>query len=247
MKRSLVVASLVLVTGACDNSSSTPDPVVTPTRIDPETAGTIRGIVKFDGTPPVNLKLPVGGNAECAALHSGPAFDQAVLVKDGRLENVLVYVKTGLEQQVFAWPRQPVRVANERCLYVPRVSGAMVNQPIEFVNNDPTSHNIHGFSSQGDFNFTLLGKGLMNQVRLRRPELPLRVKCDLHPWMSGSVGVFAHPFFRVTGADGSFELAGLPPGDYEIEAWHERLGAQSRKTTLGAKGSLDVEFVFTGK
>jgi hypothetical protein len=245
VRRTLLILALAL--GACDDSASIPEPVVTPTVIDPETAGTLKGKVTFDGTPPANLKLPVSGNAECAALHSAPAFDEAVLVKDGRLKNVLIYVKTGLEKHVFARPKEPLQVANERCIYVPRVSGAMTKQTIEFVNSDPTSHNIHGFSSQGDFNFTLLGKGVTNTVKLRKPEMVLRVKCDLHPWMTGFVGVFDHPFFRVTGADGNFEMKGLPPGEYEIEAWHERLGTQAKKAKLDAKGSLDVEFVFTNK
>jgi len=245
MKKFGLLAGFLLAAG-CDKMPE-PDPVVTPTPIDPQTAGIVKGVVRFEGTPPPNPRLPVGGNAECAALHSGPAYDEAVLVKDGRLQNALVYVKSGLESTVFAWPAAPVRVANERCLYVPRVAGAMIHQPIEFVNEDPTAHNIHGFSSQGDFNFTLLAKGQTNRVKLRKPELALRVKCDLHPWMTGSVGVFAHPFFRVTGPDGAFELSGLPPGEYEIEAWHERLGTRSRKVTLAARGSADVEFAFGAK
>ncbi|MBI3855731.1 MAG: TonB-dependent receptor [Planctomycetes bacterium] len=241
---SRILLALTLLLGACDDSTPNVDPVVTPTVIDPETSGTIKGKVTFDGTPPANLKLPIGGNAECAARHSGPAYDEAVLVKDGRLQNALVYVKSGLEKQVFQWPKEPLSVANEKCIYVPRVAGAMTSQVIEFVNHDPTAHNIHGFSSQGDFNFTLLGMGVTNTVKLRKPEMVLNVKCDLHPWMRGYVGVFSHPFFRVTGTDGTFELKGLPPGEYEIEAWHEKFGVKTQKTKLDAKGSLDVEFVF---
>lgn len=246
MSRILFLLMLAVPLAACD-AGDAPDPVVTPTPIPPETTGTIRGQVKFSGTPPPNLKLPVGGNAECAALHAGPAYDEAVLVKDGRLQNALVYVKSGLEKYVFAWPKTPLRIANEGCIYVPRVAGAQTHQSIEFVDNDPTAHNIHGFSSQGDFNFTLLGKGITHAIKLGRPELVMRVKCDLHPWMKGFVGVFDHPFFQVTGPDGTFEFRGLPPGEYEIEAWHETFGTQTRKAKLDAKGSLDVEFEFSAR
>jgi plastocyanin len=242
MKRTLL--TLTLLIGACDGGSSDPDPVVTPTVIDPETAGTIKGKVVFSGTPPANPKLPVGGNPECSVHYSGPALDSVVLVKGGRLQNVFVYVKTGLEKHVFTWPKTSARMANEKCLYVPRVMGAQVHQTVEFANNDPTDHNIHGFGSAGEFNFTLRGKDTSQDRKFRRPDVMMKVRCDLHPWMIGYVGIVSHPYFAVTGEDGAFELKGLPPGEYELEAWHEKYGAKTLKAKLDAKGSLDVEFVF---
>jgi plastocyanin len=241
-----LVAFLALLAVGCDGGGSAgdADPAVTPTPIDPATAGTIRGKVGFNGTPPANPRLPVGGNSECNALHAGPAYDEAVLVKDGALQNVFVYVKEGLEKHVFDWPKTPVTITNEKCIYVPRVAGAQVHQPVRFANADPTDHNIHGFTSKAEFNFTLRGKGTQEDRKFRSTETMLRVKCDIHPWMIGYVGVVPHPFFQVTGADGAFELKGLPPGEYTIEAWHEKYGVKSAKAKVDPKGTAEVTLTF---
>jgi plastocyanin len=233
-----------ILLAACD-AGAPPDPRVVPTPLDPARTGRIRGVVAFDGTPPPKRRLPVGGNPECAALHPDGALDEAVLVRDGRLMNVLVFLRSGLGGRVFAWPKEPVRIANARCMYVPRVAAAMTHQPVEFVNEDPADHNVHGFSEQGAFNFTLLGKGSSRTIKVRRPEAPFRVKCDLHPWMLGWLAVFDHPYFRVTGPDGAFELDGVPAGDYEIDAWHETLGTRNAKVAVSAGGTADLEFRFT--
>ena len=242
----LTLAGLTAVGCDASDAPSSPDPVVVPTPIDPATAGAVRGTVAFRGTPPANPKLAVGGNPECAAQHSGEVRDPIVLVKDGRLQNAFVYVKSGLEKHVFAIPTAVVRIANRGCLYQPRVSGAQVHQVVEFANEDPNDHNVHGYSSSGPFNRWLRGRGTSTSLKLRAPELMVKLRCDIHPWMTGWIGVLPHPFFAVTGEDGGFRFDGLPPGDYEIAVWHERLGEKTARITLSAKGDVVVDYAFGG-
>lgn len=71
-----------------------------------------------------------------------------------------------------------------------------------------------------------------------------RRKGTIHPWMKAYLGVFEHPYFALSGADGRFTLKDLPPGEYTIEAWHERFGTRSQKITVGAKETKTVEFTF---
>ena len=86
--------------------------------------------------------------------------------------------------------------------------------------------------------------GMKNTITFTRPEVMIPFKCDVHPWMSAYVGAVAHPYFAVTGKDGTFELKTVPPGTYTIEAWHEKLGRQTQTVTLGEKDSKDVNFTF---
>jgi hypothetical protein len=62
--------------------------------------------------------------------------------------------------------------------------------------------------------------------------------------MHAYVGVVSHPYFAVTGKEGTFELVTVPPGTYTIEAWHEKLGRQTQSVTIGEKDSKDVTFTF---
>ena len=88
-------------------------------------------------------------------------------------------------------------------------------------------------------------KGMTIKKRFQAPEIMARVKCDVHPWMAAYVGVVEHPFFAVSGEDGSFSIDGLPAGDYVLEAWHEEFGTQTMSVSVGAGAAADAAFDFT--
>jgi hypothetical protein len=114
-------------------------------------------------------------------------------------------------------------------------------------NSDPVTHNIHPLAqinrewnhSQGQ------GDPPLNR-RFIKPEIMIRVKCNIHSWMRAYIGVLAHPYFAVTGADGAFEIRNLPPGAYVLEAWHESLGVQDQPVKITPSGKVEVSFKFQG-
>ena len=214
--------------------------------VDAATAGVLKGKILFEGVVPDPKQMSVKGNPECAALHAGGTIASEELVaKDGLLQNVFVYVKQGLESYSFTAPSTPVTIENKACMYVPHVSGAMVGQSIVFLNQDATLHNIHAYPKAGKaFNLGLPLVGMKQTKKFDAPEVMVPLKCDVHPWMQGYIGVLAHPYFQVTGPDGTFELKNLPPGTYTIEVWQEKLGAQTQEITLGPSETKEISFSF---
>lgn len=249
------VSCLLLLSGcgSKDEASITSAPTqeVRPAAVksfDPESAGTLKGVVKFEGEAPAPKKIPVKGNPECSALHpGGEVISEELLVKEGALQNVFVYVKEGLEDASFEIPTQPVTVSNQKCTYVPHVSGVQVGQPLVLLNEDSTLHNIHSYSKNSPaFNVGLPFQGVKQIKKFMKPEVMVTLKCDVHPWMIGYLGVLEHPYFGVTGEDGAFELKNLPPGEYLVEAWHEKLGTQSQKITIEPRETKEIVFTFKG-
>jgi plastocyanin len=250
MSRRRVAASLLLVTviaAGCGGSSEPPSlPQRQPTPLDLATTGSISGHVRLTGTRPAMKELRFGGFAECAAQHQGPAYAGDVLVQDGRVQNAFIYIQSGLGERVFAIPTAGIEIDQTGCLYAPRVAGAQVGQLIRFLNSDLAMHNVHGTPKDSPaWNFVLARAGLERQIRIDRPEVMVSVRCDLHPWMQGWIGVVDHPYFAVTGSDGAFRLANVPPGPYTVTAWHERFGTQSQQVTVAERGTAETAFTFT--
>jgi hypothetical protein len=236
-----LVAVLLALCAGCGGDTPAPSRQATP--LDASTTGTITADVKLDGAPPTMDEIRMGGFAECTVKHQGPVPTGDMLVKDGKVQNAFVYIKDGLGDRVFATPTEKVVIDQQGCLYVPRVAGAMVNQPSEFRNSDSTLHNVHGMPKlSSPWNVALPREGTERTIAVTKPEVMISVRCDLHPWMQGWLGVLDHPYFGVSGADGKVTLSNVPPGDYTIGVWHEKFGTREQKVTLPAKGSEAVTF-----
>ena len=247
--RILVVTALVAALGAAacgGGEKPAPAPAAPVTNpVDPATAGAVAGKVTFMGTPPPSETISMSSDPRC--VNAGAKTETVLVSGDGSLQNVFVYVKDGLGSLKFPVPTTPLVLDQKGCQYRPHVFGVQAGQPIEILNSDATLHNIHAWpQANQEFNMGQALQGMKDTHTFTTQEIMVPFRCDVHRWMNSFVGVVAHPFFAVTGADGAFSLKGLPPGTYTIEAWHEKFGTKTASVTIGAKESKDVAFTFSG-
>ena len=214
----------------------------------PATGGaTVSGKVNFDGTAPAMNPIKMDADAFCKSEHKEPVYEQEVVVNPNKtLEWVLVYVKEGVGGSYPA-PTQAVTLDQHGCQYRPHVFGIQAGQPLKVLNSDGTLHNIHALPKKNaEFNIGQPFKGMETIKKFDNTELPVRFKCDVHKWMGAYAGVFNHPFFAVTNDQGVFEIKNLPPGNYVIEAWHEKYGTQTQNVTVTGSEAKTLDFTFKG-
>lgn len=231
-------ALLLVAAGSSTAAADTPKPAVT---------GTIKGTVLFEGEPPERATLDRKSDPYCAKQAATANADDVIVTK-GKLAGVLVRIKNG-DAGTYAAPATPAIIDQVGCAYTPHVIGIQVGQKIAVRNSDGTMHNVHG---------TLKGKNLLNKMQAAKgPDVPveaatasagdvIELACGVHPWMHAFAVVQDHPFFAVTGTDGTFTLGGLAQGSYTLEAWHPTLGAKSLKVKIGvgAKAAVTARFSY---
>jgi len=214
----------------------------------PKATATISGKISFDGVPPPNSPVQMLTDPYCL-LHSAdyPTLE-TVKVSDGGLENVIIYVSSGLMAGVtYTAPTTPIGLDQLNCHYIPHVLTMMTQQRLTIRNSDMTLHNVHAWAEKNpQFNVGQPVKGMVNETTFAYPEMPLVIRDDVHRWKSAFVGVFDHPFHTVSKSGGLFEFElKLPPGNYEITAWHEKYGQKTMMVGVVDNERRVINITFT--
>jgi hypothetical protein len=199
-------------------------------------AGTIHGTVVFTGKRPASASVPIDHDQRNCG-NSQP--DESLLVDGkGGLANAVVFIEHAPKGP--AGELRDASLDQVACRFTPHVLAVRAGAGLVAVNSDATLHTVHGvLDGRNLFNHAMPLKGMKKRVVLSEPGL-VKATCDAgHAWMSAWIYVFDHPYFAVTGADGSFEIQNLPPGTYSLAVWQEKLGVV-RRTVVVADPETNV-------
>lgn len=212
-------------------------------------AGSITGTVNFEGDAPEMKPLDTSADPVCAMKHKeSPLLNETLVLGEGQtMANVLVRIIKGLpEGKEYPVPEEPVLLTQEGCQYSPHVFGIRPGQTLRVLNPDGTLHNVNCMPrTNKPFNRAMPSTITEMEEVFTVPEEAFSFKCDVHPWMRAFCAVIEHPFFMVTEKDGKYSIEGLDPGEYEIEAWHERLGPKSATVTVAEGADATADFTFS--
>ena len=225
-----------------NTSANQTKPVYQPTGSE----ATITGKISFAGKPPEPKRFDLSADSWCDTANP-ELFTEDVIVTAGKLANVFVYVRAGdtLEWYTFEAAQPDVSIAHHGCHYIPHVLGMQTQQILKVANDDATTHNTHFTpKNNGDSNQSQPPNSVPLEIKFKAPEVLIPVKDNQHPWERAYVGVPSHPFFAVSARDGSYRIAGLPPGQYTVVAWHERFGEQSADVSISVNDKKELNFTF---
>jgi len=249
----LFLPALILLEVGCNSKPTTPTPSTkTPSapvyfHVDPSTAGSISGTIKYTGKKPARKVIDQSQDPACVQPNK-KVYDESLVVDNkGDLGNAFVYIKSGLEGKTFEVPTTPVTIDQAGCWFRPHVLGIMVGQQLEVINSDPVTHNIHPMAKVNrEWNHSMAPGDPPMERKFTKTEIMIPVKCNIHDWMHAYIGVVDNPYFAISKDDGSFKIQNLPPGNYTIGIWHETLGTQEQQVTVSAKNDSSVSLTFKG-
>lgn len=214
-------------------------------------AGEIVGTVTLKGTPPAEKDItPLKEDPNCGKFHTEmPKTKFYVAGAKGELADVVVYLQ-GVSGKSTGAGAAPAVLDQKTCIYVPQIIAMQTGQKLNVKNSDPVLHNVHAqptVAGNTEDNKAQMPNGPDLSFAFPKPEMFLKFKCDVHPWMFAWISVFDHPFFAVSGKDGTFKIANVPPGKYTIEAAHRKAGTTKQEIEVKDGAPTQVEFALDAK
>lgn len=210
-------------------------------------AGSVTGTITFEGTPPKLTPPMMTSEPTCHAVHKdNPVQNEMLVLGEGQtMANIVVKVIEGLPEKEWPAPEDPYVITQDGCVYAPHVFVVRTNQDLKVLNPDGILHNVNAAPRKNrPFNRAMPAKVTEMTVKFTTTEDPFMFKCNVHPWMLAYCEVIDHPFYSVTEKDGKYTIDGLAPGEYTIQAWHERLGKKTAKVTVTEDGAAKHDFSF---
>jgi plastocyanin len=210
--------------------------------------GALHGTVLFAGEAPERFPYGAGDRPECK--HHAEVDQRAniVVVNDGKLAGAFVHLKSGYDgASIPPAPNTAAQLDQRGCMYVPRVLALQLGQKLLVANSDPTNHNVHVRAQRNRASNQNVGAGQSAlEFTFERAEA-VPFACDIHPWMGAVVHVAEHPWFAVSDEHGAFHIRDVPPGEYVVEAEHEKLGSVSGSVKVTAGSSTGFTLTLRAK
>jgi hypothetical protein len=196
---------------------------------------TIRGQFVYDGTPPARKPYDVNKEPNICTDGGKAPLQETLVVDDASkgIKNVAIYVRNAPRVHESAGAKtDPLVFDQKMCVFLTHVLGASVGQTIDIKNSDPTGHNTNILGS--GFNQSIPEGATSPYKPLKEGAAPMKVVCNIHPWMVAYILARKDGYFAVTDDQGNFEIANVPAGEeIELQVWHES-GAASSNGLVGA-------------
>jgi plastocyanin len=203
-------------------------------------AGTIVGNVRAQG------KAGVADNAANGA-YTSRKYKFVERMDYSSMHDFVVYIE-GHAGSADTPPTNVVAVATRKvaqhgAVFLPHVLPVMVGTTVEWPNDDDIYHNVFSMSDAKQFDLGLYkGDPPNKRVTFDKPGR-VDVFCSIHENMHCIILVLENPYFTSTDENGDFRIPNVPPGNYKLKAWHERLPADEREITVPTNGEVKVDFV----
>lgn len=225
-------------------SAAAATPPVVNTKAGPLGSATIKGVVNFSGKAP-EMKVPKK-RKDAEFCKTKEVKYNSVVVDGGKLAETFVRIANDSVKGEYPAPAKRSEIDQVDCMYTPRIQGVIAGQEIDIKNQDGTLHNVHTFKGTETWFNQAQPKGSPDLSKELEDTKVIKFTCDVHPWMRGFVIVSSHPFFAVSGKDGTFAIEKVPAGKYEVEAWHPHYGLKKATVDVAEGKTAEVTFAYDG-